>query len=73
MKVAVTIKIIEKYGRCPVCGSDKVGNGNILEVEDVSFKRTCQGGWKVTGTVDPEGNILETIHNCSELKTSMNE
>lgn len=73
MKVAVTIKIIEKYGRCPVCGSDKIGNGNILEVEDVSFKRTCQCGWKVTGTVDLEGNILETFNNCSELKASMNE
>lgn len=58
----------------PVCGSDKVGNGNILEVEDVSSKLSqCQCGWKVTGTIDPEGNILETFNNCSELKTSMNE
>ena len=47
MKIKVTIDLISKYGKCPVCGSDKVGNGNILEVEDVSFKRTCQCGWKI--------------------------
>lgn len=31
MKIKVTIDLISKYGKCPVCGSDKVGNGNILE------------------------------------------
>ena len=74
MKVAVTIKIIEKYGRCPVCGSDKIGNGSILNIEDISFKRTSREcGWIVEGVVDGEGNIHETLNNCCDLKNGGNK
>lgn len=74
MKVAVTIKIIEKYGRCPVCGSDKIGNGSILNIEDISFKRTCREcGWIVEGAADGDGNIHEIFNNCCDLKNGGNK
>jgi len=47
------IRPINKYANCPVCGNDKVGNGEgILVVEEDTFKRSCKCGFKITVNED---------------------
>ena len=53
----------------PGVRSDKIGNGSLLNIEDISFKRTCREcGWIVEGVADENGNIHETFNNCADLK-----
>lgn len=69
MKMQVSMDIIAKYGQCPICGSDKIGNGSRLVIEDKSFFRSCKNcGWKVSGYVDDDGTIVEEENNSQELK-----
>jgi len=50
-------ELLNKYGKCPKCGNEYLGNGNgTLEVEDETFKRTCKCGFKII--TDEDGNEL---------------
>lgn len=49
------IKIMEKYGVCPECGKDRIGNnkGGMIIEEDY-FERWCECGWRVKVNEDDE-------------------
>ncbi|EDS77272.1 MULTISPECIES: DUF3797 domain-containing protein [Clostridium] len=48
MEAFKVVSLINKYGNCPVCGNDKVGNGEgTLVVEEDTFKRTCKCGFEI--------------------------
>lgn len=50
MTILESCKLIEKYGKCPNCGCETIGNGTgTLEVDTEIgfFKRTCFCGWVV--------------------------
>jgi hypothetical protein len=64
MNAMRTLELIQKYNKCPVCGSDKVGNGaGKLIVEEYKFYRSCKYGWEVE--TDEYGN--EVHNNAREL------
>jgi hypothetical protein len=47
MNAMLFLQIMKKYGKCPDCGSEKLGNGEgTLEVDDDTFKRTCKCGFE---------------------------
>lgn len=57
MNILKTVELIDKYGKCPKCGSDKLGNGKgSLVVEDKTFYRSCQCGWSIK--TNEEGEII---------------
>ena len=58
MNVFKTVELIDKYGKCPKCGSDKIGNGSgSLIVEEDTFYRSCKCGWKIK--TNEKGEILD--------------
>lgn len=59
MEAFKVVKLINKYGNCPVCDNDKVGNGEgTLIVEDNVFTRTCKCGFKII--VNEEGKEISS-------------
>lgn len=43
-----TMKLLEEYGRCPGCGSQKLGNDEgSLEIQEQLFIRNCKCGFFV--------------------------
>ncbi|SPY16926.1 Domain of uncharacterised function (DUF3797) [Paenibacillus polymyxa] len=49
MNILRTLELVNKYSKCPDCGSEHVANGaGTLIVEDDIFIRTCKCGWSVT-------------------------
>lgn len=66
MKMQNTLIILSSYGTCPLCGSDKLGNGaGTLDIEDADFKRTCKCGWVVKGIETTDEEIFETFNNIT--------
>ncbi|MGY0692940.1 DUF3797 domain-containing protein [Virgibacillus sp. FSP13] len=48
MIISDSLALIKKYGKCPKCGNDKIGNGEgTMVIEDNVFERTCKCGWSV--------------------------
>lgn len=48
MDIRESLDLMNKYNKCPECGSDKVGNGEgVLDVGDSTFFRSCKCGWEV--------------------------
>ncbi|MNS17321.1 hypothetical protein D3C71_881610 [compost metagenome] len=48
MNFKLSIELMKKYSKCPVCGSDKIGGGaGTIEIVGETFKRTCSCGWSV--------------------------
>lgn len=48
MDIQMSIKLLNKYSDCPVCGNDKVGNGaGKLDVSDEIFFRSCKCGYSI--------------------------
>ena len=43
-----TLDLMNKYGKCPECGNEMLGNGEgkLLIDEDV-FTRECKCGWSI--------------------------
>lgn len=66
MNCGMTLIVMEKISKCPVCGDETVGNGSVLLIEEDTFKRTCRKcGWEIRGRVG-EG-ILVDSDNSSDL------
>ncbi|KEH91649.1 hypothetical protein Z962_p0024 (plasmid) [Clostridium botulinum C/D str. BKT12695] len=58
MEAFKVVSLIRKYEKCPVCGNDKVGNGEgRLVVEEDTFERTCKCGFKIT--LDSDGKEIK--------------
>ena len=48
MEAGLLMKIMNKYINCPVCGYDKLGEGNgALIVDDNRFERSCRCGFRI--------------------------
>lgn len=48
MVMKQSVKLLKKYGTCPLCGSDRLGKGEgTLVVKDKLFSRTCKCGWSI--------------------------
>ena len=50
MTILESCELMNKYGKCPKCGCETVGNGTgTLEVDTEIgyFKRTCHCGWYI--------------------------
>lgn len=50
MTIMDLVNLTRKYGECPKCGCNTIGNGTgTLEADTDAgyFKRTCQCGWSV--------------------------
>lgn len=50
MTIMDLVNLTSKYGECPKCGCNTIGNGTgSLEADTAIgyFKRTCQCGWSV--------------------------
>lgn len=49
MNAFKVVELIDKYGKCPKCGNEMLGEGQgKLIVEEDSFTRECSCGFKVT-------------------------
>lgn len=63
MNMRKSLKLMDKYAKCPECGNDKVGDGQGgIIVEDDYFRRFCNCGFDIT--IDEDENKLE-VANCS--------
>lgn len=52
------LEIMPKYEKCPKCGSSTIGNGQGgIIVEDDTFTRTCNCGFKIT--IGADGKEIE--------------
>lgn len=50
MTIMDLVNLTNKYGECPKCGCNTIGNGTGTIEADTEigyFKRTCQCGWSV--------------------------
>lgn len=64
MNLTDSMELIKKYGTCPKCGNDKIGNGQgTLIIEDNVFERSCSCGWKVV-----EDRRIKCIAYCTTKK-----
>ena len=53
MNIWKSVKLMRKYNSCPVCGSDRLGNGEgKLLIEENTFHRSCKCGWKIETNED---------------------
>lgn len=58
MKAFKTVKLMRKYGACPKCGNELLGEGQgKLLVEDDTFYRSCNCGWSIK--LDSEENEIK--------------
>lgn len=58
MNIFKAIALIDKYSKCPVCKSDRIGIGQgNMAFDEHTFTRTCNCGFKIT--VDEDGNKIE--------------
>jgi predicted RNA-binding Zn-ribbon protein involved in translation (DUF1610 family) len=49
MKLSKAMELTEKYKKCPICGNEKIGNGEgTLNISDKVFCRKCKCGWTIT-------------------------
>lgn len=57
MNMLKSIELMDKYGECPDCGNEMIGNGQGgIVVEDGTFRRFCKCGFDIT--TDEDGKIL---------------
>lgn len=62
MDINNTLKLLNKYGKCPNCGEERLGNGyGTLSIDDFDFKRTCKCGFSVEVKVDKNNKIIKEI------------
>lgn len=48
MNALKLIELMQTYKNCPVCNSDKVGDGQgYIASQDKTFKRGCKCGWEI--------------------------
>lgn len=48
MKATKAVVLLNKYIKCPNCGSDKVGNyEGSVEIHENKFIRKCKCGWNI--------------------------
>ena len=48
MDMQLSIKLLNKYSDCPVCGNDKLGNScGKLDIDDDIFFRSCKCGYSI--------------------------
>jgi hypothetical protein len=48
VNVIKSLKLMNKYSECPLCGSTAIGNGEgALIIEGEIFTRSCKCGWRV--------------------------
>lgn len=58
MNIFKSMALMEKYGECPNCGNDLIGDGQGgLIVEEDTFRRFCKCGFDIT--VDENGNEIK--------------
>lgn len=58
MNARKVLEIMPKYNNCPLCGNDKIGNGQgKLIVEDDFLIRECKCGFKIK--LDENGKEIE--------------
>ena len=49
MNMLKSIELMDKYGECPDCGNEMIGNGQGgIVVEDGTFRRFCKCGFDIT-------------------------
>lgn len=57
MNAVKLLEIMGKYINCPVCGNDKVGNGQGYVIsQDKTFTRGCKCGWEIK--VNEDGGVI---------------
>lgn len=58
MNIENVIELLDKYGTCPQCGNNILnGNENSLIIEEDSFIRTCECGFKMA--LNANGEVIE--------------
>lgn len=64
MNIRSVIKLTKKYGKCPNCGNEKLGNGQgYFTVHNDSLVRYCKCGFKIR--VDENDNIIKDRYRVS--------
>ena len=58
IELSKALVIMKKYINCPICGSNKIGNGKgAIIIEENTFIRSCKCGWSVK--TDENGKVIE--------------
>ena len=60
MNINDYMKVSNKYGICPNCKDDTIGNGSKFIIEDNTFVRSCRVcGFEVQGHIDENNELVE--------------